>query len=72
MSNSYRKGQRVRWNWGTGTGRGKVAESFDHPIERTIEGTKITRNGCADNPAYLVRPDEGGEVLKLGSELSRA
>lgn len=71
-SNSFRKNERVRWNWGTGTGEGRVAERFERRVQRTIEGTKIVRNGSADNPAYLIEQDDGGTVLKLGSELGAA
>lgn len=72
MSETFRKGQKVRWNWGAGTGHGKIVERFDRHVERTIEGSKVSRNGSADNPAYLVSSDNGGEVLKLGSELDAA
>ena len=70
MRNGFRKGQRVRWNWGTGIGRGRISERFEKHVERTIEGAKISRNGSADSPAYLVTHDGGGMVLKLGSELT--
>lgn len=72
MSSSFHKGQRVQWNWGTGIGRGKIAERFDRHVERTIEGKKVSRNGSAENPAYLIRQEDGGEVLKLESELEPA
>ena len=72
MTEGFRKGMRVRWNWGQGVGWGHVAERFDRPVERTIQGSLIRRNGSARNPAYLVSTDNDGEVLKLGSELSRA
>jgi len=72
MTDSFRKGMRVKWNWGQGIGRGRVAERFDRHVERTIEGALIRRNGSASNPAYLVQTDNGSEVLKLASELSRA
>lgn len=72
MTEGFRKGMRVKWNWGQGVGRGRVAERFDRPVERTIEGALIRRNGSSRNPAYLVSTDNDGEVLKLGSELSRA
>jgi len=70
MTDSFRKGKRVKWNWGQGVGRGRVAERFERHVERTIDGSKIRRNGSPDNPAYLIHVDNGGEVLKLGSELS--
>jgi hypothetical protein len=72
MTDNFRKGTRVKWNWGQGVGRGRVAEKFDRHVERTIEGALIRRNGSATNPAYLVQTDNGSEVLKLASELSRA
>ena len=70
MANSYRKGQAVTWHWGTGTAHGKVEERFERRVQRTIKGAKIVKNGTAANPAYLVSQDDGGRVLKRGSELS--
>lgn len=72
MTESFRRGARVKWNWGQGVGRGRVAERFDRQVERRIEGALVRRNGSRWDPAYLVQTDSGGEVLKLGSELSRA
>ncbi|MGN3973714.1 DUF2945 domain-containing protein [Tsuneonella sp. SYSU-LHT278] len=71
-SNSFRTGQTVSWQWGTGTAKGKIAERFERRVQRTIEGSKIVRNGNADNPAYLVQQEDGAKVLKLGSELDGA
>ena len=72
MTESFRKGTRVKWNWGQGVGRGRVAERYDGRVERTVEGTRLRRNGSRQNPAYLVKTDAGAEVLKLASELSHA
>lgn len=69
-ANSYRTGQYVNWNWGSGTAKGKIAERFERKVTRTLKGTEVTRGGSDDNPAYLIRQDDGDEVLKLGSELS--
>lgn len=68
-SNSFRAGRYVEWNWGGGTGCGQIAERFEREVSRTIEGSAITRKGSAENPAYLIEQDDGGTVLKLGSEL---
>ena len=70
MSNSYSTGKKVKWNWGSGTAEGKVEERFDRRVQRTIKGTKVVKNGTADNPAYLIAQEGGGKVLKRGSELS--
>lgn len=71
-SNSFQTGQYVKWNWGNGEGCGQIEERFEREVERTLEGTKVTRDGSEDNPAYLIKQDDGAEVLKLGSELEAA
>jgi hypothetical protein len=48
-----------------------VTERFTEKVTRTIDGTEVTRNASADEPAYLVEQDDGGHVLKSGSELSK-
>ena len=68
-ANSYRSGQAVEWSWGSGTARGKVKERFERKVQRTLKGSKIVRNGNADDPAYLIQQEDGVQVLKLGSEL---
>lgn len=70
MSNAYRSGQKVKWSWGNGTAQGKVAQRFDRRVQRTIKGAKVVKNGTGDNPAYLIEQEDGGKVLKRGSELS--
>ncbi|RJG53925.1 DUF2945 domain-containing protein [Sphingobium terrigena] len=72
MSQTFRKGARVRWNWGQGVGRGHIAERFDRPVERHIEGVPVRRNGSPANPAYLIHADNGAQVLKLSSEIHTA
>ncbi|WP_066555357.1 DUF2945 domain-containing protein [Croceicoccus bisphenolivorans] len=70
--NKFRKDQHVKWSWGNGTATGQISERFEREVERTLKGSTITRNGSADNPAYLIRQEDGDEVLKLGSELEAA
>ena len=64
-----RKGQSATWNWGKGTGEGKVQETFTDDVTRRIKGKDITRHASKDEPAYLLKQDEGGRVLKSESEL---
>lgn len=72
MTDKFQKGQWVEWNWAGGTGRGKVAESYADRVEKSIGGSKITRNADEDNPAYLIEQDDGQQVLKSHSELRAA
>lgn len=68
-ANSFAKGARVSWKWGAGVGEGEVIERFERRVSRTIAGKRISRVGSHENPAYLVGQDDGGKVLKKGSEL---
>lgn len=72
MSSRFAEGAKVRWNWASGTAEGKVVERFERRVSRTIKGKRITRVGTADNPAYLVKQEDGDRVLKRGSELEKA
>lgn len=65
----YKKNQTVKWKWGQGIAEGKVQQSFTREVSRTISGSKITRKGSKENPAYLIKQEDGSTVLKLESEL---
>ncbi len=67
--NSFRTSQYVEWDWGNGTAKGQIDERFEREVKRTIDGSEITRKGSEDDPAYLIKQDDGGKVLKLGSEI---
>lgn len=64
-----RKGTVVHWQWGKSEAEGKIQEKFTEPVSRTINGTVVKRNASKEEPAYLVRQEDGGEVLKSASEL---
>ncbi|KLE34759.1 DUF2945 domain-containing protein [Aurantiacibacter luteus] len=68
-SNSYRSGQHVKWDWGNGTAKGQIEERFEREVTRTLKGSEVTRKGSEDDPAYLIKQEDGDKVLKLGSEL---
>ena len=68
---SYSEGSTVEWNWANGTGSGKVVKRYTRKITLKIKGSEITRDASEDNPAYRIRQDDGDEVLKSESELSR-
>ncbi len=70
MAKTYGEGTMVEWNWGQGTGNGKVVEVYTSDITKTIKGTKVTRKASSDEPAYLIKQEDGDQVLKSHSELS--
>ena len=47
-----------------------MKERFEREVTRTLQGSEITKDGDEDNPAYLIKQEDGDEVLKRGSELS--
>ncbi|MDE0933730.1 MAG: DUF2945 domain-containing protein [Novosphingopyxis baekryungensis] len=67
--NSFQTNQYVEWDWGNGTATGQIEERFEREVKRTIDGSEITRKGDGDNPAYLIKQEDGDKVLKLGSEI---
>jgi hypothetical protein len=69
---TFRKGSEVSWRWGADEATGTVVERFERTVSRTLKGSKITRKGTPECPAYLIEQDDGDRVLKLESELDRA
>mgnify|MGYP000221023775 CR=1 FL=1 len=69
-TNSFQSDQYVQWDWGNGTAKGQIKERFEREVTRTLQGTEVTKDGDGDNPAYLIKQEDGDEVLKRGSELS--
>ena len=65
-----REGSNVSWNWGNGTASGEVAEIYREKVTKQIDNEEISRDGSNDNPAYLIKQDDGQRVLKLKSELN--
>ena len=69
---SYNQGTEVSWEWGSGTATGKVVERYTEKVTKTLKGSEITRDASEDEPAYLIEQDDGDQVLKSQSELSKA
>lgn len=67
-----REGTEVRWSWGNGTARGKVVERFTSDVTRSLQGAEVTRHATEDEPAFLIRQDDGDEILKSITEIERA
>lgn len=66
-----RKGSKVKWKWGQGTAEGKVKETFEKEVTKTIKGTEVTRKGVQGNKALLIEQEDGDLVLKLESEVEK-
>lgn len=65
-------GDTVKWEWGNGTATGTVEKTYAKSVTRTIKGSEVTRNGSDDDKALFIKQDDGDEVLKLESEVSKA
>jgi len=67
-----RQGTKVKWKWGKGTAEGKVKETYQKKVSKTIKGNEVTRNGSQDDKALYIEQEDGDLVLKLESEVERA
>ena len=72
MSKAYQTNTKVKWSWGNGTAEGYVRCVFREKVTKTLKGSEVTRNGSDDDPAYLLEQEDGDQVLKLHSELSKS
>ncbi|MBA3967950.1 MAG: DUF2945 domain-containing protein [Nitrospirales bacterium] len=72
MNEAYQTNTKVQWDWGDGTAEGYIREVFREKITKKIKGTKVTRNGSDDDPAYLIEQQDGDKVLKLHSEIRKS
>ena len=66
-----KKGDTVRWKYGRGHAKGKVVEIHQDTFEKTVQGAPIKRNGSPENPALLIEQEDGGQVVKLSSEVEK-
>jgi len=65
----YTAGEKVSWKWIERTASGTVEEVCHERTQIVSKDTLVTRNGTEDNPAIIIRQDNGTKVLKLASEL---
>ena len=72
MSQKFNEGDKVEWNYGGGTGTGTVEKVYTQKTTRKIDGSEITRDASEAEPAYYITQEDGGEVLKSQSELSKS
>ena len=66
-----KKGETVHWKWGASEAEGKIVREHTEPVTKTIKGAKVKRNASKDEPAYEIKQEDGGKVLKSESELKR-
>ena len=66
-----KKGDEVTWKWGSAEADGKIVKEHTAPVTKTIKGTKVKRNASKDKPAFEIKQEDGGKVLKSASELKK-
>ncbi|WP_110686598.1 DUF2945 domain-containing protein [Salinicola aestuarinus] len=68
----FKQRQTVKWKWGPHWAEGTVTKKFCETVTRQLQGSEVKRKGTQDNPAYLIKQEDGTRVLKLQSELKKA
>ena len=66
-----KKGEKVHWNWGKSEAEGKAEEKFTEPVTKKIKGTEVKRKASKEDPAWLIKQEDGSEVLKSEKELKK-
>ena len=69
MTKSYSKGDKAEWKWSNGTASGEVEKVSHEKTDIQSNGSTITRNGSKDDPAVVIKQNDGTKVIKLASEL---
>jgi hypothetical protein len=64
-------GNDVEWKWGRSNAEGTVAEKFTADVSRKIRGKTVKRKADSDEPAFLIKQEDGDRVLKSQSELKK-
>lgn len=72
MSDAYQTNTEVEWDWGNGVAKGYVNGIFRERVTKTLQGSEVTRCGSDDDPAYIIKQDDGDKVLKLHSEVRKS
>ena len=68
---SQSPGARVAWVWDGTTVQGVIRKVFTHRLERTMNGSTVTRDANRRNPAYLIEQDSGDTLLMNHSQITR-
>jgi hypothetical protein len=66
-----KEGTKVEWSWGNGTAEGEVTKVFTSEVSKTIDGNEVTREASEDCPAYLIKQEDGQQVIKSKTEVKR-
>lgn len=72
QKNFLAPGVRVAWIWDGRTVEGVIRKVFTHRLERTMNGSTVTRAADKRNPAYLIEQDGGLNILINHSQLQLA
>lgn len=72
MSKKYSENDQVSWKWGQGTAEGKISEIYYSKKTVSIDGNNISKDGTKQNPALLIKQEDGQRVLKLASEIEKS
>ena len=68
---TVKKGDNVEWKYGKSKAEGKVAEVSKEDIDKKVQGKNIKRKGSEKEPALVIKQDNGKEVVKSASEVTK-
>lgn len=66
-----KKGDQVEWKYGKSKAEGKVTEVQTKEVNKKVQGKTIKRKGSKEEPALVIKQDNGKEVVKSASEVTK-
>ena len=66
-----KKGDKVHWNWGKAQAEGIIKEKSEKTVTKKVKGSVVKRKGSKEEPAYVIKQENGTEVVKSESELKK-
>lgn len=68
---TLKKGDQVEWKYGKSKAAGKVTELHQDDVSKKVQGKTVKRKGSAQEPALVIKQDNGKEVIKSASEVTK-
>lgn len=68
---TVKKGDQVEWQYGKGQAEGEVTQVQTKDITKKVQGKTVKRKGSRQEPALVIKQDNGKEVVKSASEVSK-
>lgn len=68
---TVKKGDEVTWKFGKSKAEGKVTDVKKEDVSKKTQGKTVKRKGSEEEPAVVIKQENGKEVVKSASEVTK-